>query len=129
MDTVPVIRILDRVGGVLVPMVVVAHALQGTCSETNWRLVDLRASGQTESLFPGGMLALEKALPRDVDLVWLEQLALVLDDIETIKFVSVAAAGDTSSSVACIDSSYWEIIGPLAASGLLRGRFNEVETL
>lgn len=127
MDSLPVIRIHDRVAGAVVPMVVVVHALGSAGSKLSWRLTSLRGSGDVETLFPEGMLALEASLPRDVDWSWLERLALLVDDLETIEFTSLTATGDSSSTISCIDSSYWEIAGPIAALDILRERFDAVE--
>jgi hypothetical protein len=127
MDSFPVIRIHDRIGGALVPLVVVMHALQSSCSEAAWRLLDLRASGDIDPLFPGGMLALEGSLPRDVDWLWLERLALLIEDVETIKFVSITSRHDSPVSVTCVDSSYWEITGPIAELQSVQKRFNAVD--
>lgn len=95
MDALLLMRIHDRVGGAIVPMVVVLHALRSARSVAGWRLMDLRASGNVEPLFPGGILRLEAALPRDVDWLWLERLALLLEDVETVKFMSVTSADES----------------------------------
>lgn len=120
-------RVYDRVGGATVPMVVIVHALGSTCSELTWRLTGLRASGDVEVLFPGGMLALEESLPRDIDWAWMERLALLLDDVETMELVSLSSAHETPSSISCVDSSYWEICGSTAVLDSVRNRFDAVE--
>lgn len=128
MDPVPVVRIHDRIGGTIVPMVVVVHALGSASSQLPWRLIDLRGSGDVDALFPRGMLALEAALPLEVDWSWLERLALLVEDLETIEFSSRMATSE-SSTVSCIDSSYWEIAGPIAELDTVRERFDAVEVL
>jgi len=85
------------------------------------------AAGDICTLWRGGMLALENALPQEVDWLWLERFALLVDDMETIKVVSVPHADESSWSIECVDSSYWEITGPTPKLESLRRRFETVE--
>jgi hypothetical protein len=121
------IRIRDRIAGAILPLVVVVHALRTVVPSTEWRLLELHASGDIRTLWPSGMLALENSLPQQVDWLWLERFALLIDEVETIKFVAVARADDSGWSVECVDSSYWEITGPGTKLASLRGRFDAVD--